>query len=338
MSRIGAPVGVVATALLAPWASSVDDLYDRQSEPLASAEATEARVALALDRIGAKHRKLMARAAALSTAVVGEVLASRPEIDRTGAGLFAGVGASDAGLGDFQGLVRASLAEGALCYARLGAAGLAACHPLFAFRIMNNFTLTHPAIAEGLRGPNAAFFSRGAATVHALIEAAWSITEGSCAHALVLGADSSEHPLTLDELAREGHAVTPSEAAAVLVLARHDDPHAQAVLLAAELGRLPPGRSLVERLDAFAPRVCAVVLHVQNPDDRQALLAHMRADGRAVTDLAAISGTTLAAGPIIGACLAVAMIARGAAERVVVVDLDWDGAYTFAIFARRGAE
>ena len=46
-----------------------------------------------------------------------------------------------------------------------------ACNPLFAFQLMNNFTLCHGAIRGGLGGPNGAFFSRGAGTVRALAEA-----------------------------------------------------------------------------------------------------------------------------------------------------------------------
>jgi hypothetical protein len=84
---------------------------------------------------------------------------------------------------------------------------------------MNNFTLCHGAIQEGLAGPNAAFFSRGAGTVLALCEALAALDEGDCERAVAGAADSALHPVTWAELTREGRAARPpSEAAALLAL------------------------------------------------------------------------------------------------------------------------
>ena len=85
---------------------------------------------------------------------------------------------------------------------RFGAQGLAAANPMFAFQLMNNFTLCHGAIAAGLQGPSSAFHSRGAGTVTALREAAFAIAGGDVGRACAGGADSALHPVTLAELDR----------------------------------------------------------------------------------------------------------------------------------------
>ena len=103
-------------------------------------------------------------------------------------------------------MLRESVADGAFRSDRFGDAGLRAANPLFAFQLMNNFTLCHGAILAGLDGPNAAFFSRGAGTVRALREAAFAVAEADAPAALAGGADSALHPVTACELARGGHA------------------------------------------------------------------------------------------------------------------------------------
>ncbi len=115
-------------------------------------------------------------------------------------------------------MLRESVADGAFQLDRFGDAGLRAANPLFAFQLMNNFTLCHGAILAGLGGPNAAFFSRGAGTVRALREAAFAIAEADAPAVLAGGADSALHPVTAWELARGGTQARPSEAAAVVAL------------------------------------------------------------------------------------------------------------------------
>ena len=88
---------------------------------------------------------------------------------------------------------------------------------------MNNFTLCHGAILEGLGGPNAAFHSRGEGTLAALEEALAALEEGACDRVLAGGADSAHHPVTWAEFLREGLAgqgLVPGEGAAVLALAK----------------------------------------------------------------------------------------------------------------------
>ena len=91
-------------------------------------------------------------------------------------------------------LLDASIADGAFSLARFGERGLGACNPLLAFQLMNNFTLCHGAILEGLGGPNGALFSRGAGTTAALIEAVHAIRAGDCERAIAGGADSAIAP------------------------------------------------------------------------------------------------------------------------------------------------
>ena len=109
---------------------------------------------------------------------------------------------------------------------KLGERGIAACNPLFTFQTLNNFSLCHGAILEGLGGPNGAFFSRGAGTVTALAEAVHSLLEGDCDRAVAGGADTALHPITWAELVRDGFAnrgLMPGEGAAVLALCRRSE-------------------------------------------------------------------------------------------------------------------
>ena len=99
-------------------------------------------------------------------------------------------------------LLDESIEGGAFSLARFGEHGLGACNPLLAFQLMNNFTMCHGAILEGVGGPNGALFSRGAGTTAALIQAVHAIRQEDCDHAVAGGADSATHPVTRAELAR----------------------------------------------------------------------------------------------------------------------------------------
>jgi len=108
-----------------------------------------------------------------------------------------------------------------LSLARLGGEGLAACNPLLAFQLMNNFTMCHGAIIAGTTGPSGALFSRGVGTTAALVEAVAAIESGECTCAIAGGADSALHPVTRAELARDGfvaRGLVPAEAAALVAL------------------------------------------------------------------------------------------------------------------------
>jgi len=142
------------------------------------------------------------------------------QLDRSRCGLFLGVGASAGSLTELTALLKASVVDGELNGERLGTQGLQACHPLFTFQLMNNFTLCHGAIALGLQGPNAAFFSRGEGTWCALEEAVYALEDGRCSDVIAGGADSALHAATWVELRNALHpsVPVPSEGAAMLRL------------------------------------------------------------------------------------------------------------------------
>jgi 3-oxoacyl-(acyl-carrier-protein) synthase len=181
----------------------------------------------ALDAGDARSRKLMSRAARFGAIAIREALpAARVEVGsgRDEIGAWFGVGASGASMDDVPAILRASLHGGRLDLESLGERGLSAVNPLFTFQTLNNFTLCHGAILEGLGGPNSAFFSRGRGTEMALVEALFAIESGDCACAVAGAADTALHPVTWAEMVRGGFAargLVPGEGAAAFVLARH---------------------------------------------------------------------------------------------------------------------
>jgi len=172
-------------------------------------------------------RKMMSRGAYLAAAALAELMreVGWSAAQREGAGYYLGVGASGGSLDDVTALLDASIVDNhgtrEFSTVAFGEHGLAACNPLLAFQLMNNFTLAHGAIFEGLGGPNGALFSRGSGTTAALIEAVHAIASGDCERAIAGGADSATHPVTAAELAREGftaHGLEVAEGAGLLAL------------------------------------------------------------------------------------------------------------------------
>lgn len=246
-----------------------------------------------LDRADAFARRIVSRAAVLSAVALADVLESSgwptPLHD---VGLWMGVGASGGELSQMAKLLRRSIDEsGALSLERFGRKGLRAVNPLFAFQLMNNFTLCHPAIGQDVRGPNAAFFSRGTGTIVALDEARRAISSGECTRAIAGGADSALHPVTAAELAAEGHVLRPAEGAALLALG---DGEPLAWLESCTYGRVRP-----------AP----------DPDD--------------LDDTA--FGEALAATPAMACAAAVDLLVRGPRKRVRVVTSGVDGQFGVAV-------
>jgi 3-oxoacyl-[acyl-carrier-protein] synthase II len=158
----------------------------------------------------ARQKKMMSRAARLAAAAMRQALddAGWPREERGAIGAFCGVGASGGEMDELQALIQE---------------GLGAVNPLLAFRLMNNFTLCHGAIAAGLGGPSGAYFSRGPGTASALRAAVRALEDGDCARALVGGADSALHPVTQAELAREGRLGDWAEGAAMIALTSSPD-------------------------------------------------------------------------------------------------------------------
>lgn len=288
----------------------------------------------------ARARKLMSRGARLAALAMRRALADagwsqgREEI-----GAWLGVGASGGAMDELEAMLRASADGGHFSHARFGEAGLLACNPLLAFQLMNNFTLCHGAILEGVAGPNAAFFSRGSGTVLALMEALHALAEGDCARALAGGADTALHPVTRAELAREGRlelGLQPAEGAGVLALAA-EAPAPLAWVTRAAFGpwREEAGPELDEAgLRAVEPDL--IVLAAWGDPARASLL-------RAVAELfptvsvldASRLGESLAATPALAWSAALDRVASGAAERALVVSAGVDGDLGAVALAQR---
>ncbi len=291
-----------------------------------------------------RQRKLMSRAAWLSALVMRGALGSSGWTDnREEIGAYFGVGASGADMDDVARLMAASIDENKkFSLARCGKAGLDACNPLFAFQIMNNFTLCHGAILEGLAGPNAAFFSRGVGTVTALEAACLAIIEGDCQRALVGGADTATHPVTLAELEREGFLrdglVAIDGAAAIALASEADHP----------LGRVEsiwvcpverPRSALVPRAgmlrdaavlasaDALAERPCdLLVLAPWGTPAREALADLPEAlDVKRSIDLTNLLGEALAATPALAWIAALGVLRETGGTRALVLSAGPDG-------------
>lgn len=301
-----------------------------------------------------RQKKLMSRAAWFSALVMRGALAeARWSEQRAEIGAFFGVGASGAEMDEVARLVAASLEGERFSLARCGEEGLDACNPLFAFQIMNNFTLCHGAILEGLAGPNATFFSRGTGTVTALEEACAAILAGDCERALVGGADTALHPVTLAELEREGFSrqgLVPAEGAAALAIAAASD----APLAFVEAVRVfpvdRPRGALVPRtgvlrdaavpaaLDALDDLSCdVVVLAPWGAPAREALqdLPEMLEAPLAV-DATRFLGEALAATPALAWVLALDLLAAADKERALVLSAGPDGDLGAVVLGRGG--
>jgi hypothetical protein len=243
-----------------------------------------------------RQRKMMSRAAYLAAAVVHAALrepaVAELEARPADTGLFLGVGASGGEIPELEAILRESVAGDAFQLERFGDAGLRAANPLFAFQLMNNFTLCHAAILAGLEGPNAAFFSRGAGTVRALREAAFAVAEGQASVALAGGADSALYPVTAFELARGGAPLPPSEGAAVLALAARPVERTRVRLVRAEVA---PSFSFEAQRGERGPSL--LVVTASDPAARAVLAAAARPDEAETVVLDGVLGETLAAAP-----------------------------------------
>jgi hypothetical protein len=303
-----------------------------------------------------RTRKLMSRAAYLGAAAVKAALAdagwaraddAEPEAV-SAIGLFMGVGASGGDMTELEAMLDASGAAAGFDLARFGTEGLRAANPLYAFQLMNNFSLCHGAILAGLEGPNAAFYSRGAGTVTALREAAFAVADGDTARALAGGADSALHPVTAAELARGGwtaRGLVPAEGAALLALADAPRESGCPRLLHAEVLSKPDSSLQVLAAAALEVEVAfeqgaeapvAVILAGWGPPALASLRAGL-ADRRVeVIDAAARFGETLAAAPALAWSLALGWLAARPRGRAVILSAGIDGALGVVSVGRDG--
>lgn len=295
-----------------------------------------------VDAGDARVRKLMSRGARLGAIAVKQALGDACwDEGREEIGFFFGVGASGGSMAELTEMLRASMDDGRFSLTRFGSAGLAACNPLFAFQLMNNFTLGHGAILNGVAGPNSAFYSRGNGTVAALFEAAHAIAEGDCERALAGGADSALHPVTWAELVREGHAKNgfiPGEGAGILALAREAG-RPLAILERCEFrGPSAPLSDLIRQaLAGFETLpIDLVVLAPWGTPARTALRNATEASfaRAAVLDVSECLGDSLAATPALAWIAALDLLVAGEADKALVLNAGTDGGVGAVLLGR----
>jgi hypothetical protein len=301
-----------------------------------------------IDADNAKAQKLMSRAARLGAIAVKRALAdARWEDGREEIGFFSGVGASGGSMAELTEMLRASIVECQFSLARFGSAGLAACNPLFAFQLMNNFTLCHGAILNGVAGPNSAFYSRGNGTVAALFEAVHAIVEGDCERALAGGADSAVHAVTWAELNREGYAKNgfiPGEGASLLALSSSAD-NALAILEHCVFRNsltLSGNRGDVNEpffMDINIASVDLIIIAPWGTPARQTLrqLTETYFMHAAVLDISESLGDSLAATPALAWVVALDLLQSGKANRCLILNAGIDGGVGAVILARPSA-
>lgn len=336
--------GAVSTRGLG-WRGLSHALASRPCEPEVSAELATSHpgtrsfevkaLAEPTSVVERRARPLMSRSAVLASMATNAALQDAPwQAPLDDVGFYLGVGASGGSIDQLAAMLAASLEGGDFELPRFGDRGLAACNPLFAFQLMNNFTLCHSAIVHGTQGANAAFFSRGTGTLFALREAVDALSENDCERALAGGADSSVHPVTWAELVRDGWAergLVPGEGAALLALA-------QPAASVSALGFLDYVSVRSTRRDALAtalqsaldelalPSIDAVVLAAWGPPARDALSSVIAKSlrGRPLLDLAQGLGESLAASPALGWAVALDLLCTQGLGRVLVLSAGLD--------------
>jgi hypothetical protein len=315
------PAGVVALSTVGAWGLGPGALPGAPDGRVLDLSAFE-------ERSVARTLKLMSRGARLAALAMARLVPAAGWADRLDVGAYLGVGASGGAEDELLALLQACLVDGRFSLARFGTDGLAACNPLFAFQLMNNFTLCHGAIAQGTGGPNGAFFSRGAGTVAALQEALWALHEGDCGRALAGGADTALHPVTRAELGRDGflaQGLVPAEAAALVALEREPQ-RAQAWVTGAHL------RIAEDRARALTRDADLVVLAPWGDPARERLRS-VCPDTDIATRLVDVSlafGEALAASPALAWTEAV----RQGTGRSVALSLGPDGDLCAVTFAK----
>ncbi|NHZ65527.1 beta-ketoacyl synthase N-terminal-like domain-containing protein [Massilia genomosp. 1] len=278
--------------------------------------------------VDARARKLMAHPARLAAVALRLALADArwTARQREQAALYLGVGASGCSMDELTRMLAASIVDHAFSLERFGGAGLAACNPLFAFQLMNNFTLCHGAIMNGTAGPNGAFYSRGTGTLAALGEAHWLVASGECDTALAGGADSALHPVTWTQLGAAGYparGLVPAEGAGLLALS------ACAAGALATLDAVSFHSARAWERNPGLTEACADAKVVIAPwgSEARKRLGHDNA-----LDVSLCLGDALAAAPALAWCVALDLIRQGRCRRAVVFSAGIDGGLGVARF------
>jgi hypothetical protein len=316
VTRNGIVVEVVATAV-APLHD--EELMDTAAERMAM--------------------RLMSRSALLAYRAARQTMHTAQWKGGDDIGVFMGVGASGADLVQLQRMLVASQHNGVFDIATFGDQGLKACNPLFAFSLMNNFTLAHSAALCDLRGPNAALFSRGAGTVAALEEAMASLAEGACNRALVGGADTLLHPVTdietqrlMEQLPTHDLPCVPNgEGAAFLALEKRSSPSSANAwqVTSIEIANRPSAA----QIDTFLHRLLGCAhLWIWSPWPAQTEDLQKRLAGLVHNVHIGDNAHCLAANPALAWCQALS--AAEQSKQVTVLTVDVDGSYAAVQFAR----
>ncbi|MDM5180240.1 beta-ketoacyl synthase N-terminal-like domain-containing protein [Massilia sp. DJPM01] len=280
--------------------------------------------------VDARARKLMAHPARLAAVALRLALddARWTAAQREQAALYLGVGASGCSMSELTRMLAASIADHAFSLERFGGAGLAACNPLFAFQLMNNFTLCHGAILNGTGGPNGAFYSRGTGTVAALAEAHWLVHSGECGTALAGGGDSALHPVTWTQLDAAGYparGLVPAEGAGLLALSACAD----GALATLDAVSFHSARAWERNADLLLNEARDDALVVLAPWGSEARSRHGNRDA---LDVSLSLGDALAAAPALAWCVALDLIRTGRCRRAVVFSSGIDGGLGIARF------
>jgi 3-oxoacyl-(acyl-carrier-protein) synthase len=278
--------------------------------------------------VDARSRKLMSHPARLAAVALRLALEDAAWIEPGQIAFYLGVGASGCAMEELNRMLAASIDARAFSQERFGGAGLAACNPLFAFQLMNNFTLCHAAIQSGTGGPNGAFYSRGTGTVAALAEAHWLVASGECTRALAGGADSALHPVTRAQLVREGYeerGLVGAEGAALLALSDSAN---------GALGRLERAAFCSVRGSAAALMPDAGsedVIIIAPWGDAARKKMQDALEGTRATVIDAGAGDALAAAPALAWCAALDLLQRGRWRRAFVLSAGIDGGTGLAV-------
>ena len=255
-----------------------------------------------------RSRKFMSHPARLAAVALNLLLEQTNwsrEI-RQDTAFYLGVGASGAALSELEAMLDASIQNHKFSLDDFGAKALNACNPLFAFQLMNNFTLCHAAILHGIGGANSAFYSRGTGTVAALQEAQWQIASNAANFAVAGGADSALHPVTWAQLSQTSQ-IVPGEGAALLALSE------QSKSALAELGRVDFVSHLTS-LPKLLTQMAAVgeldllLLAPCNAEKRQNLQTATTGFALPTLDISLLLGEALAATPALAWCAALALL------------------------------
>ncbi len=297
-------------------------------------QGTSVKTRVPLSEIPANHprkerlaQRLMSRAALLGHLATQMALQSAEwEGDRSEVGFFMGVGASGGSIEELEAMLDPSMVSAEFSLRAFGSTGLRACNPLYAFQLMNNFSMCHAAILAGVQGVNSAFFSRGGGTVVALQEALHALSDPfeECSQVLVGGSDCATEAVTLAELERQGFlskGLVPAEGAAVLALSKHPG-GAMAKISLCTTAHLTEKVNLLSEINTGVDLALVLTWGRARQEEIEEALLRVVPRNR-IVDLSVLLGETLAASPALAWAVAVDLL-QGTPRRILVLNCGID--------------